>query len=187
MSTEPKSKDTVSKEKKPKLMRDSFTIPKTEYAQIEALKARAMTTGVAIKKSELLRAGLMALTAMGDAAFVEAIRAVPALKTGRPSAQPKAVATAAPAESPTKPAAPQAKPAVTAPTATPGKSSTAPRTRKPAAPKPAASPAKAAAPAKTPAAKKPATPARKTPAAAPATPVSAVAPAVPAKKAVRKS
>lgn len=184
MSTDPKTKDTVSKEKKPKLMCDSFTIPKTEYAQIEALKARAMTAGVAIKKSELLRAGLMALTAMGDAAFVEAIRAVPALKTGRPSAQPKA---AAPAESPTKPAAPQAKPAATAPTATQGKSSTAARTRKPAAPKPAASPAKAAAPAKAPAAKKPATPARKTPATAQATPVSAVAPAVPAKKAVRKS
>ena len=78
------------KERKPKLVRDSFTIPKDEYAAIEALKIRAMTQGLAIKKSELLRAGLMALTAMSDARLKAALVAVPTLKTGRPSAQDNA-------------------------------------------------------------------------------------------------
>ena len=75
------------KDKKSKLVRDSFTIPKDEYAAIDALKARALAQGVAIKKSELLRAGLMALAAMGDARFKTALAAVPTLKTGRPSSK----------------------------------------------------------------------------------------------------
>ncbi len=76
----------MSANKKPKLVRDSFTMPKQEYAAIETLKARALTAGVAVKKSELLRAGLMALTALTDAGFKQALAAVPTLKTGRPAA-----------------------------------------------------------------------------------------------------
>lgn len=79
------------KEKKSKLVRDSFTIPKDEYAAIDALKARALSQGIAIKKSELLRAGLMALSAMSEARFKTALVAVPTLKTGRPSSKSEAV------------------------------------------------------------------------------------------------
>ena len=42
--------------RKPKLVRDSFTIPKTEYAAIDELKTRAIGLGTSVKKSELLRA-----------------------------------------------------------------------------------------------------------------------------------
>ncbi len=81
----------ADKDKKSKLVRDSFTIPKNEYAAIDALKARALTLGVAIKKSELLRAGLMQLNALGEAELKAALAAVPTLKTGRPSSsQPEA-------------------------------------------------------------------------------------------------
>lgn len=76
--------------KKPKLVRDSFSIPKTEYAAIDALKTRAVSLGATVKKSELLRAGLMALQSMGDAAFQRALAAVPTLKTGRPAAAAEA-------------------------------------------------------------------------------------------------
>ena len=93
------------KEKKPKLVRDSFTIPKDEYAAIEALKIRAMTQGLAIKKSELLRAGLMALTGMSDAELKAALVAVPTLKTGRPSAQEVAEAAQAQAVAAPEPTA----------------------------------------------------------------------------------
>lgn len=79
-ATKPKSPT-----KKPKLVRDSFSIPKTEYAAIDALKTRAVSLGATVKKSELLRAGLMALQGMGDAAFKRALAAVPTLKTGRPA------------------------------------------------------------------------------------------------------
>lgn len=82
----PDSKNTP---RKPKLVRDSFTIPKTEYAAIEALKTRAIALGTSVKKSELLRAGLMALVAMSDAGFKAAVAAVPTLKPGRPQAEPQ--------------------------------------------------------------------------------------------------
>lgn len=77
--------DAVAKPKKPKLVRDSFTIPKNEYEAIATLKARALKQGLSIKKSELLRAGLMTLAFMSDAAFAKAVADVPTLKTGRPA------------------------------------------------------------------------------------------------------
>jgi hypothetical protein len=81
----PPKADKADKPKKPKLVRDSFTIPKTEYAVLEELKARAARLGRPSKKSEVLRAGIMALGAMGDAAFLASVGAVPAIKTGRPA------------------------------------------------------------------------------------------------------
>ena len=76
----------VDKAKKPKMIRDSFTIPKSEYLVINALKERAGKLSRAAKKSELLRAGVKALAAMSDAAFLAALTAVPTIKTGRPAA-----------------------------------------------------------------------------------------------------
>ena len=73
------------KPKKPKLVRDSFTIPKIEYLVLEALKLRATKLTRSIKKSELLRAGIKALAALSDAAFLSALEKVPAIKTGRPA------------------------------------------------------------------------------------------------------
>jgi len=70
---------------KHKLVRDSFTIPKSEYALLDALKARAANLKRPVKKSELLRAGISALNTMSDKAFLQALGSVPSLKTGRPS------------------------------------------------------------------------------------------------------
>lgn len=102
MNSSKKTRPEVAhdKDKKPKLVRDSFTIPKEEYAAIEALKIRAMTLGLAIKKSELLRAGLMALTGLNDAKLRTALVAVPTLKTGRPSAQTSVAQAPVEAEAP---------------------------------------------------------------------------------------
>jgi hypothetical protein len=72
------------KVKKPKLVRDSFTIPKDEYVVIDSLKVRAGKLGQAVKKSELLRAGVKALAAMTDIQFKAALSNVPTIKTGRP-------------------------------------------------------------------------------------------------------
>ena len=73
-----------AKVKKPKLVRDSFTIPKAEYTVLDELKQRAGKLESSVKKSELLRAGVKALAAMSDVAFLAALKAVPAIKTGRP-------------------------------------------------------------------------------------------------------
>jgi hypothetical protein len=76
----------LAKEKMPKLKmeRDSFTMPKAEYAQFYVLKERLAKLGQPAKKSELLRAGIMQLTAMTDAALKAAMSKVPTIKTGRP-------------------------------------------------------------------------------------------------------
>lgn len=76
--------DKAAKPKKPKLVRDSFTIPKPEYTVLEELKQRAAKLAQPAKKSELLRAGVKALAAMSNADFLAALKAVPAIKTGRP-------------------------------------------------------------------------------------------------------
>ncbi|MDO9166605.1 MAG: hypothetical protein Q7U13_10920 [Rhodoferax sp.] len=73
------------KAKKPKLVRDSFTIPKAEYTVLDDLKQRAGKLASPAKKSELIRAGVKALAAMSDTAFLIALKAVPAIKTGRPA------------------------------------------------------------------------------------------------------
>ena len=80
----PPKTDKNSKDKKPKLVRDSFTIPKAEYTVLDELKQRSGKLAVAAKKSELIRAGIKALAAMSDAALLAALKAVPAIKTGRP-------------------------------------------------------------------------------------------------------
>lgn len=73
------------KDKKVKVVRDSFTIPKTELLQIAEMKKRALGLGIGIKKSELIRAGLSALTGMNEASFKKAISSVTIIKTGRPA------------------------------------------------------------------------------------------------------
>lgn len=74
-----------TKEKKVKVMRDSFTIPKVEFNQIGELKKRAVAMGIEVKKSELIRAGLLLINGLTDAQFKLALSAVPTVKTGRPS------------------------------------------------------------------------------------------------------
>jgi hypothetical protein len=96
--------NTKSSVKKIKLVRDSFSLPKAEYATIDTLKKRAMTMGVSVKKSELLRAGLMWLSGASDSALKAALTAVPTLKTGRPAAEtPKKAATKPVAKTSAKP------------------------------------------------------------------------------------
>ena len=89
----------ASEAPKSKMVRDSFTFPAAEYEQLKELKQRAIKLSRPAKKSEVLRAGLLALQAMNDRAFGKAIDAVPTIKTGRPKTKKSADAAAeAPAE-----------------------------------------------------------------------------------------
>ena len=83
--TKPVKAEKPAKVKKPKLVRDSFTIPKDEYEVIDTLKMRGGKLGQPVKKSELLRAGIKALAAMSDIQFKAALIKVPTIKTGRPT------------------------------------------------------------------------------------------------------
>ena len=77
--------DKAKKERKAKLIRDSFKFPELEYRAFEALKSRCLAKGYAAKKSELVRAGLLALAAMTDEELLKNVSAVEKLKTGRPA------------------------------------------------------------------------------------------------------
>jgi len=70
--------------KKVKLIRDSFSIPETDYVLFATLKQRALAAGIDVKKSEVLRAALATLAKLDDAALVAAIGLVERIKTGRP-------------------------------------------------------------------------------------------------------
>ena len=74
----------IVKAPKVKMERDSFTMPKAEYAQFHVLKERLQKLGSPVKKSELLRAGIMQLSTMTDAALSAVMSKVPTIKTGRP-------------------------------------------------------------------------------------------------------
>lgn len=150
-------------EGKVKLVRDSFTMPKDEYAQIDALKQRAAAQARVVKKSEILRAGIAALAQLSDAELLLALGAVPSLKTGRPKqAEPE------PAPASKKVVKPAAKAATKPAPAKPAAKKLTPKPAAKATPKPAAQAAvkavakpatKAAAkPVAKPAAKKAATP-----------------------------
>jgi hypothetical protein len=76
----------VDKAAKPrhKPVRDSFTMPVADFALIAALKARMLAQGQVAKKSELLRAGLHALSGLDDAALKAALGRLAPVKIGRP-------------------------------------------------------------------------------------------------------
>lgn len=92
-ATVPKTKHQTKKASKPpkpmkprkeKLVRDSFTMPEGEFKLIAAIKQRAMSFQREVKKSEVLRAGLMALQELSESQLRALLESLPVLKTGRP-------------------------------------------------------------------------------------------------------
>ncbi|MFA6061699.1 MAG: hypothetical protein WC736_03730 [Gallionella sp.] len=71
--------------KKPQVVRDSFTMPGNEYAKIAEIKEKGLILGLQVKKSEVLRAGLKALSAMDDVQLKAALSGLEKIKTGRPN------------------------------------------------------------------------------------------------------
>jgi hypothetical protein len=72
-----------------KVIRDSFTMPVADHELIGVLKKRCIGLGIAIKKSELLRAGLASLQRLPDASLAQVVAAVESVKTGRPPGKKK--------------------------------------------------------------------------------------------------
>ena len=69
---------------KPKLVRDSFTMPEQEYAVLNQVKKACLKAGFEIKKSELLRIGVAAVSQLDMATLQRVLSELPQLKTGRP-------------------------------------------------------------------------------------------------------
>jgi hypothetical protein len=69
---------------RPVLVRDSFTMPESDFALIAKLKITALSARRAAKKSELLRAGLQVLAALDAESLVVLLDRLETVKTGRP-------------------------------------------------------------------------------------------------------
>jgi len=80
----PAAADKPPKPPKVRLVRDSFTMPETDFALVAVLKARALGLGRAAKKSELLRAGLQLLSQQDAPGLLTALERLQPIKTGRP-------------------------------------------------------------------------------------------------------
>jgi len=72
-----------------RVVRDSFSMPTADYALIAALKQRCLRLGLAMKKSELLRAGLTTLDQLPDETLLRVAMTVESVKTGRPPGKAK--------------------------------------------------------------------------------------------------
>lgn len=77
--------EKAPKIRKVKLIRDSYAMPDVEYVAIAALKKRLAVLGGEFKKSELLRAGIALLAALGDSELQAVMGRVERIKTGRPA------------------------------------------------------------------------------------------------------
>ncbi len=86
-TVKPQKAEIPEKPKKIKMIRDSFTMPEADYAQLAELKKKCLKAGIHAKKSELLRAGLLSLSTLSDSALLKAVEQVEKLKTGRPAKQ----------------------------------------------------------------------------------------------------
>ncbi|NHZ95143.1 hypothetical protein F2P46_05235 [Massilia sp. CCM 8734] len=75
------------KARKPKLVRDSFTMPEQEYAVLGQVKKACLKAGFEIKKSELLRIGVALISDLDIATLQKVLSSLPQLKTGRPKSE----------------------------------------------------------------------------------------------------
>lgn len=67
-----------------RVIRDTFSITAVDYELIPAIKKRCMRAGIDTNKSEILRAGLIALSQMTDEQLEAAMSEVERVKPGRP-------------------------------------------------------------------------------------------------------
>lgn len=74
----------VEKSKKSKLVRDSFTMPETEYAALGEVKKACLKAGFEVKKSELLRIGVALVRKLTSASLKHEVGMLAPLKAGRP-------------------------------------------------------------------------------------------------------
>ena len=68
----------------PQLVRDSFTIPESEYVGLAKIKKACLKDGFEIKKSELIRIGISFVTNLSTSKVKSAKKKLQAVKTGRP-------------------------------------------------------------------------------------------------------
>jgi uncharacterized membrane protein len=68
------------------IVKETFSLPPDESAQIDRVRMRAAALGAMLNRSEVVRLGVMAaLKYLDDEQLLEAANAIPRIKTGRPA------------------------------------------------------------------------------------------------------
>ena len=80
----PKQTDKKDKQKKVKMVRDSFSMTEGDYANLVELKKKCIAAGIPVKKSELLRVGLMGLMKLSNVSLLTAVKQIMVIKNTRP-------------------------------------------------------------------------------------------------------
>ena len=88
-SSKPKATESVAtagkaKVKKDVLVRDSFTMPQSEYQVLSLVKKSCLQAGIEIKKSELLRIAVVQLASLSITKIATLQKALNKIQAGRP-------------------------------------------------------------------------------------------------------
>lgn len=67
-----------------RVIRDSFTLPAADYGLIAAIRQRCLQQALNVTKSEVVRAGLQALSSLSERELLEVMNNLTKIKTGRP-------------------------------------------------------------------------------------------------------
>ena len=81
--------------KSDRIVRDTFKMPQREFALIDELKQRCRALGVEVKKSDVLRAGLLAMRDLSDERLGQVVRPMAAARTERAARRQAKAATPA--------------------------------------------------------------------------------------------
>lgn len=81
----PQDSSAPSPPPRDKVVRDGFSMPASDYALIAESQAAMLGLGVAVTKSEVVRAGLHALQQLNGDALVALFGSLEKVKTGRPN------------------------------------------------------------------------------------------------------
>ncbi len=73
-----------AKPKKDKLIRDSFTIPESEYKVLADIKKACLDAAVEVKKSQLIRIAIAQLSNMSVPKLSAALKSLAVVQAGRP-------------------------------------------------------------------------------------------------------
>lgn len=72
------------KVKREKLIRDSFTIPESEYVVLSTVKKACLNASIEVRKSDLLRIAIGQLSLMSMPKLTSALNGLTKIQTGRP-------------------------------------------------------------------------------------------------------
>lgn len=73
-----------SSNKKDNVIRDTFTLPKSDYDLIEQCRNKFLENKISITKSEIIRIGVILVSKLPDSDIADVYKLIEKIKTGRP-------------------------------------------------------------------------------------------------------